>query len=130
MTGEAVARATTGSTFVHDVASLAVVQPEGTLSRTVLRADGVRLVLFAFDAGQVLTEHTAAMPVLLQVLDGSLQVTAEGRDHELAPGGVLHLAPRVPHSVTALEQSHLLLTMIDARGKQHAAEPVPTDPAH
>ncbi|MGN8244139.1 cupin domain-containing protein [Cellulomonas soli] len=104
-------------TDVPTLADLVSVQPESTVSRTVLRADGVRLVLFAFDAGQVLTEHTAAMPVLLQTLDGHLRIGAAGRVVDLVPGGVVHLDTRVPHTVEALEPSRLLLTMIDSRAR-------------
>ena len=102
-------------TDLADVADLVAIQPDATVSRTVLKAEGARLVLFGFDAGQVLTEHTAAVPVLLQVLDGRLSVTADGRSVELLPGGVIHLGTRVPHSVEALAPTRMLLTMLDPR---------------
>lgn len=102
-------------THLADIVSLVEVAAEATVSRTVLKADGARLVLFSFDAGQELSEHTAAMPVLLQVLDGRLTVTGGGRSVELVPGGVIHLTARLPHTVLALEPSRLLLTMLDPR---------------
>lgn len=102
---------------LSDVASLVEIQPEATVSRTVMQAEGARVVLFSFDAGQVLTEHTAAVPALLQVLDGHLRVTADGRTVELLPGGLIHLAARLPHAVEALEPSRLQLTMLDPRVK-------------
>jgi quercetin dioxygenase-like cupin family protein len=108
-------------TYLSDVGSLVEVAPGSTVSRTVLKAEGARLVLFSFDAGQELSEHTAAMPVLLQVLDGRLTVSAAGRSIELAPGGVVHLTARLPHSVLAVEPSRLLLTMLDPR--THAQPP-------
>jgi quercetin dioxygenase-like cupin family protein len=98
-----------------DVASLVEVAPDSTVSRTVLKAEGARLVLFSFDEGQELTEHTAAVPVLLQVLDGRLRVAAGGEQIDLVPGGVVHLAERAPHSVLALEPTRMLLTMLDPR---------------
>lgn len=104
-------------TYLENLGSLVTVQEDATVSRTVLTADGARIVLFAFDAGQVLTEHTAAMPVLLHVLDGRLRVTGDGRTVELAPGGVIHLGTRVPHTVAAVEPSRLVLTMIDSRAR-------------
>ncbi|WP_448060601.1 cupin domain-containing protein [Cellulomonas hominis] len=104
-------------TEVLDLASLIAVQPQATVSRTALRADGARVVLFAFDVGQVLTEHTAAMPVLLQTLDGHLRIGAEGRTLDLVPGGIIHLDARLPHTVEALEPSRLMLTMLDARAR-------------
>ena len=102
-------------TYLADVGALVEVSADATISRTVLKADGTRLVLFGFDAGQELSEHTAAMPVLLQVLEGRLTVSAAGRSVELAPNGIVHLPARLPHSVLALEPTRLLLTMLDAR---------------
>ncbi len=101
-------------TSIERIAELVEVAPASTVSRTVLKADGVNLVVFSFDTGEELSEHTAAMPVLLQVLDGRLEVTADGRTVSLAPGDLMHLGARVPHSVLALEPSRLLLTMITA----------------
>ncbi len=102
-------------TAIPSLTDLVEIQTEATTSRTVLRADGVRVVAFSFDAGQELTEHTAAMPVLLQVVDGNLSITADGRTERLVPGGLMYLAARVPHAVFANEPSHLILTMLDAR---------------
>lgn len=105
----------TGMTALSDIITAAEVVPDGTLSRTILDAEGVRLVLFSFDTGQELREHTAAVPVLLQALDGEFAVTADGRTVTLAPGGVLHLGARVPHAVTTSRAGRLLLTMLDPR---------------
>lgn len=102
-------------THLDDVGSLIEVNEAATVSRTVLKAEGVRLVLFSFDTGEELSEHTAAMPVLLQVLDGRLTIEAGGQTVELRPGGVVHLPTRMPHSVVAEEPSRMLLTMVDPR---------------
>lgn len=102
-------------TDVADIADLVEVATQSTVSRTILREEGVRLVLFAFDVGEELSEHTAAMPVLLQALDGRFEITAAGRSVTLVPGGVIHLGTRTPHSVLALEPGRLLLTMLDKR---------------
>ncbi|WP_234988062.1 cupin domain-containing protein [Demequina sp. NBRC 110056] len=115
MLGVDPADASAHMTAVDDLASLVAVQPESTLSRTVLKEPGSRIVMFAFDEGQVLTEHTAAMPVLLMVLEGRLAITADGRTEELVPGGVIHLGTRLPHAVEALEPSKLALIMLDHR---------------
>ena len=95
--------------------TLIEVAPESTVSRTVLKAEGARLVLFAFDAGQELTEHTAAVPILLQVLDGHLRVGADGEHVELTPGGLVHIGARVPHEILAMQPSRMILTMLDPR---------------
>jgi quercetin dioxygenase-like cupin family protein len=102
-------------TYLPEVVGLVEVADESTVSRTVLKGEGARLVLFSFDEGQELTEHTASVPVLLQALDGKLEVTADGRTVLLQPGDVIHLGARLPHSVVALAPSRLLLIMLDAR---------------
>lgn len=100
---------------LDDLSALITVNEGSTVSRTVLKAEGVRLVLFSFDTGEELSEHTAAMPVLLQVLDGELEISADGQTVTLKPGGVIHLPTRMAHSVLALEPSRMLLTMLDPR---------------
>lgn len=102
---------------IEDLSALISVNDGSTVSRTVLRAEGARLVLFSFDTGEELSEHTAAMPVLLQVLDGALEVTADGQTVTLKPAGVIHLPTRMPHSVLALEPTRMLLTMLDPRSE-------------
>jgi quercetin dioxygenase-like cupin family protein len=104
-----------GMTSVPDLAGLAEVADGSIVSRTVLRAVGARVVVFAFDTGEELSEHTAAVPVLLQTLTGSLDVTADGRTVTLRPGDLVHLGARVPHSVVATGPSRLLLTLLDPR---------------
>ncbi|QQS24553.1 MAG: cupin domain-containing protein [Actinomycetota bacterium] len=99
-------------TRLDDVESLVAVQPDSTLSRVVLQAPGARVVLFAFDAGQELTEHTASVPVLLQVLSGELEVSAGGETFDLRPGGLAHLEGKLAHSVVAREPTVLQLTML------------------
>lgn len=102
--------------FIEDLASLIEIQSEATVSRTVLREDGLRAVLFGFDKDQALSEHTAAMPVTIQVLEGKLRVGGEGREVELTAGGIVYLSARLPHTVYAVEPSKMLLQMFDNRG--------------
>ncbi len=102
-------------TFAEDVASMVQVHEGATVSRTVMRCEGMRLVLFAFDRGEVLSEHTAAMPVIIQVLEGSIEVEADGRTVVVHPGGVVHMTTRLPHAVRALEPSKMALFMLDQR---------------
>lgn len=102
-------------TFLDRLPEQIQVQPHSTVSSTALRAEGLRVVLFAFDAGEELSEHTAAVPAVLQVLSGQLQVTASGRTVNLEPGGLIHLPSRLPHAVVASEPSVMQLLLLDHR---------------
>lgn len=97
---------------IDDLRALVEIPTDGTLSKVVHSGDGIRLVVFAFDRGQELTEHTAAVPASLQVLTGRLAVTVGELHHELVPGGFVHLPAHAPHAVEALEPTVLLITMI------------------
>ncbi len=82
-----------------------------TTSRTLVDNEHVRVVAFAFDAGEQLTEHTAAPPVVVQLLTGSMRFEVAGETHHLAAGDCVYLAPREPHSLEALEPSLMSLVM-------------------
>ncbi|GAA3765328.1 hypothetical protein GCM10022240_16950 [Microbacterium kribbense] len=81
-------------------------------AQMALSGDGVRAVVFAFDTGAELAEHTAPGPIVVQALSGHLTFTAEGVTKDLRPGALLHLDARIPHSVVALEPSKMLLMII------------------
>lgn len=99
-------------TLITDLPGRAEVPEQGTLSR-VLHDDGLlRLVVFAFDAGQELTEHTASVPAVLQVVSGRFRVTTGGETFEMGPDAWLRLDAHEAHSLTAQEPSRLLLTMV------------------
>lgn len=99
-------------TLIADVGSEVEVPADGTLSRVLYKDDRVRLVAFGFDTGQELTEHTAAVPALIQVERGRFALTL-GEDHaEIGPGAWVRMDPHLPHSLRALEPSVMLLTML------------------
>ena len=106
-------RTTPVMTDLQDVAAMVAVNEGATVSRTVMHAEGVRLVLFSFDTDEYLSEHT----VLLFAMEGSLEIEADGRVVVLKPGDVIHFGTRLPHAVRALEPSKLALYMLDKREK-------------
>jgi quercetin dioxygenase-like cupin family protein len=104
----------TDRTLLSDVTASLEIPEEGVLSKVLYRDDRIRVVGFAFDAGQELTEHTAAVPVIIQVISGRFRFDAEGEAAEIGPDSWMHLGAAVPHSVIALEPSRLLLTLLAA----------------
>lgn len=98
--------------FIDQLEPMVQIQEEATVSRTVMSVEGANVVLFTFDKGQELSEHTAAMPVFVQVLNGRLEVTGGDETVELVPGELVHFTTRLPHAIRALEPSVMTLTMI------------------
>ncbi len=82
------------------------------VSRTLLDAKAGTLTLFAFDAGQGLSEHTAPFDAVVQVLDGQAVLVIDGRAVTARPGEMVIMPAHVPHSVRADQRFKMLLTMI------------------
>ena len=86
--------------------------PDGTLSRTVHNDDQVKVVLFAFDAGQELSEHSAGTPAVVQVLEGTARLVVGGEEFSAGPGAWLRLEAKLKHSVRAETPMKLLLYLL------------------
>ncbi|MCC7369532.1 MAG: cupin domain-containing protein [Chloroflexi bacterium] len=98
--------------YLADLTQTVEIPPDGTLSRTVYGDDSIKVVLFGFDAGQELSEHTSARPALLQVLAGQARLTLGGESFEAGPGAFVHMAAGLPHSVCAVTPLVLQLTLL------------------
>ena len=83
----------------------------GTLSRVVFNADGLRVVLFAFDTGERLTDHAATVPAVVQVIKGHLEMTLGDEKMEIEPGSWVHMDAHLVHALVALEPSVVILTL-------------------
>jgi quercetin dioxygenase-like cupin family protein len=82
----------------------------GIVSQAVLTAPGLRVTLFRFAAGQELSEHTTPARALIQVLAGSCEFTFPDRTQRMQAGDLLHMPPKLPHAVRALEDLSVLIT--------------------
>lgn len=92
-----------------DLTTSVDVSPSSIVSRTLLQTPEVRVVLFAFDAGQELTSHTSRRRALAQILTGRCEFFFSGAWHTLTAGAFLHLPPNHPHAVRAGESPFTML---------------------
>lgn len=91
----------TSHTFFRDLVAEAPVPARGIHSQTVSNEDSVELVLFAFAAGERLSEHTSARPAIIHVLSGEGDLTVDDDAYTAAPGTWLRMAAHTRHSVHA-----------------------------
>ena len=85
--------------------------PDSILSRTVYQDKSIKTILFGFQPGQELSEHTAAVPAVLHFIEGEADLTL-GEDSTTAREGTwIHLPPDLPHSVLAKTRVLMLLTL-------------------
>ena len=86
---------------------------EGSIvSRTLIESKTGTVTLFAFEAGQSLSEHTAPFDALVLVLDGEGEFTVGGKIHNVAAGQALLMPANIPHAVKAEKPFKMLLLMI------------------
>jgi quercetin dioxygenase-like cupin family protein len=69
----------------------------------------LRATLFKFAPGQELSEHTSSARVLVQVMSGKCEFTIDGQPHTIGPGELLHMPPKAPHAVRAVDEMTLLV---------------------
>jgi len=87
-------------------------QTDGIVSKRIIQKDKGNITLFAFDAGQKLSEHTAPFDALVQVLAGSAEIVIGGNPNQLASGQSIIMPANISHAVNANERFIMLLTMI------------------
>jgi quercetin dioxygenase-like cupin family protein len=94
------------------LSDLASYQDGSIVSRTIAKKGGGTLTLFAFDAGQALSEHTAPFDALVQVLDGEAELVIGGQKVQARAGQAVLMPANVPHAVNAPVRFKMLLSMV------------------
>ena len=89
-------------------------QADAIVSREVLKKKTGSVTLFAFDAGQGLSEHTAPFDALVQVLDGEAEITIAGKRHRVSAGELILMPANRPHALKAVQRFKMMLVMIRA----------------
>jgi len=92
--------------------SLVTPTAQGIASRVLARTAAGNITLFAFDAGEELSEHTAPFDALALTLSGALALTIGGVEVRTAPQTIVLMPANVPHAVRAIETSRMLLIML------------------
>ena len=99
---------------VLPLVDLVAYQDGSIVSRQIAKNEAGNVTLFAFDAGQQLSEHTTAFDAVLQVLDGEAEIHVAGEPSLVRPGQAILMPANIPHAVFAPVRFKMLLTMIRA----------------
>jgi quercetin dioxygenase-like cupin family protein len=97
--------------YIADLNLEMEIKPESTISQTLFKDDKIRVVLFGFAAGQELTEHTASRAASLHFLSGEARLILDGEERQAQAQTWVHMAPKTPHSVLAITDVLMLLTL-------------------
>lgn len=96
----------------QSLVSLIDYQEGSIVSKMLINKKVGTITLFAFDKGQGLSEHTAPYDAFVLVVDGKLNVTIEGENHEVSSGELIIMPANKPHAVHCNERAKMLLVMI------------------
>ncbi len=84
------------------------------VSKTLIDKPVGTITLFAFDKGQKLSEHTAPYDAVVQIIDGSADITIGGKLETICAGQLIVMPANIPHAVAAKEKFKMMLIMIRA----------------
>ena len=87
------------------------VEPGGRQAITLLKQHGTSVVLMAMDKGNLIEEHGTPGVVTIQVLKGRVDITGDDRTINAEPGTLLAFGPSVAHSLSAIDEAAVLLTI-------------------
>jgi len=87
-------------------------QSGSVVSRTLIKKETGTVTVFAFDAGEGLSEHTAPFDALVHVIDGEAEITIAGEPHQVKEGEMILLPANKPHALKAEKRFKMVLVMI------------------
>ena len=82
------------------------------VSKNVLKNKVGNVSLFSFDKNEGLSEHTAPFDAMVQVIDGTAEVTIDGKPVLVNAGETIIMPANIPHALRAVEKFKMVLTMI------------------
>jgi quercetin dioxygenase-like cupin family protein len=86
--------------------------PDSILSRNIHQDESSKTILFGFQPGQELSEHTASVPAILHFLRGEATIVLGEETKKAQPGTWTHLPAHLPHSIKAETETLMLLTLL------------------
>ncbi|MCC6933211.1 MAG: cupin domain-containing protein [Deltaproteobacteria bacterium] len=95
-----------------DISTLIEYQSNSIVSKEILKNGVGTVTLFAFDAGQGLSEHTAPFDALVQIVDGEAKVLIAGNPHQLKNGQMIIMPANIPHALQAQARFKMILTLL------------------
>jgi quercetin dioxygenase-like cupin family protein len=82
------------------------------VGRTLVKDGALRVTLVGLSAGGTLRPHKAEGPITLHVLEGAIELEAEGERWTLPAGTLFALGAGITHAVSAPAGGAFLLTVV------------------
>lgn len=82
----------------------------------IIKAQQMEVIRVVLPAGTSLRQHDTPGELTVQCLEGEVEFGVGPTVYMLRPGDFLHLAPRAPHALRAVQDASLLVTICLAPG--------------
>lgn len=99
---------------IVDVRPLAAKLDE-TKTHTLIKTDKLEVIRLILKAGKEIATHSTSAPITVQCLEGRVIFSTMGNALDMKAGDLLFLNEGEPHSVKAVENSSVLLTILLAK---------------
>ena len=97
---------------IYETEKLVEYQEGSVVSKEIIKKETGTVTVFAFDKNEGLSEHTAPFDAMVQVIDGTLELTIDGELFTLTKGNMIIMPANIPHALNAKERFKMVLTMI------------------
>lgn len=97
---------------IYETEKLVEYQEGSVVSKEIIKKETGTVTVFAFDKNEGLSEHTAPFDAMVQVIDGTLELTIDGELFTLTKGNMIIMPANIPHALHAKERFKMVLTMV------------------
>jgi quercetin dioxygenase-like cupin family protein len=97
---------------VVELKDLISYQEGQVVSRTLSQIPSANITLFSLDKGEGISTHTTSGDAMVQILDGTADITIGDNTFTVTAGQTIVMPSDVPHSLEAKEKFKMLLTVI------------------
>lgn len=77
----------------------------------LMESDFTKEIRILFRKGQLMKEHKAPYPIVVEIVDGEIEFGVEGQNLQLKKGHLISLKGNVPHNLLAISESIVRLTL-------------------
>ncbi|PIF05340.1 MAG: cupin [Draconibacterium sp.] len=79
--------------------------------KLILDSESSKEIRILMKKGQKMKKHQTAFPIVIHLISGAIDFEVEGITHALQAGAILALKSNVPHSLMAMEDSMVRLSL-------------------
>jgi quercetin dioxygenase-like cupin family protein len=97
---------------VTKLAELIGYQTGAVVSREIVKWPTGNITIFSFDEGQGLSEHKTPFDALVQVLEGEVEISIEGKPYHVESGEIILMPAQKLHALKAIKRLKMILTML------------------